>query len=132
MMGVISIHYTVLVNSDQARPFEPGRDLRQGDLLSPYLCILVTEGLSKLMTASVARGDVHGIQIYRGAPKVSHLLFADDCFLFCTTNLTEVRNIMKVFTVYAAASGQGINLTKSEVFFSCNLSKPAQEDLASI
>ncbi|XP_058741502.1 uncharacterized protein LOC131613882 [Vicia villosa] len=132
MMCVTSVHYTVLVNSDQAGPIEPGRGLRQGDPLSPYSIILVTEGLSKLMTTSVARGDVHGIQICRGAPTVSHLLFADDCFLFCRANLTEVRNIMKVIQTYAEASGQEINLTKLEVFFSRNLSKPAQEDLAGI
>src|SRR4051812_17227110 len=84
------------------------------------------------MKASVARGDTHGIQIRRGAPKVSHLLFADNCFLFCRANLTEVTNLMQIIKTYAEASGQEINLTKSEVFFSRNLSKPAQEDLASI
>ncbi|XP_058774349.1 uncharacterized protein LOC131648625 [Vicia villosa] len=47
-------------------------------------------------------------------------------------NLTEVQNLMELLNVYAKASGQEINLTKSEVFFSNNLSNPAKEDLASI
>ncbi|GAU34899.1 hypothetical protein TSUD_144300 [Trifolium subterraneum] len=63
--------------------FLRGRGLRQGDHLSPYLFILVTEGLTALIKNSVARGDLHGVKICRGAPTVSHLLFADDCFLFC-------------------------------------------------
>ncbi|XP_058770133.1 uncharacterized protein LOC131643821 [Vicia villosa] len=132
MMCVTSVHYTVLVNSDSVGPIEPGRGLRQGDPLSPYLFILITEGLSKLIKHATASGNIHGIQICRGAPPVSHLLFADDCFLFCRANLSEVEEIMKVINIYGMASGQEINLSKSEVFFSNNLSRPAQEDLASI
>lgn len=39
---------------------------------------------------------------------------------------------MRMIKTYADASGREINLTKSEVFFSCNISNPAKEDLASI
>ncbi|XP_058767475.1 uncharacterized protein LOC131641187 [Vicia villosa] len=132
MMCVMSVHYSVLVNSDTVGPIMPGRGLRQGDPLSPYLFILVSEGLSTLIKGSVARGDIHGIQICRGAPSVLHLLFADDYFLFCRANVDEVYHLMEVLDIYAKASSQEINLTKSEVFFSRNLSLPAQEDLANI
>ncbi|XP_058742267.1 uncharacterized protein LOC131614725 [Vicia villosa] len=47
-------------------------------------------------------------------------------------NLTEVRYLMSLLDTYAAAAGEEINLTKSEVLFSHNLSLPAQEDLANI
>src|SRR4051812_28796327 len=39
---------------------------------------------------------------------------------------------MGLLKTYADASGHEINLNKSEVFFSRNLSKPAQEDIAEI
>jgi hypothetical protein len=39
---------------------------------------------------------------------------------------------MSLLDTYGAASGQEINLSKSEVFFSRNLSKAAQEDLSGI
>jgi hypothetical protein len=39
---------------------------------------------------------------------------------------------MRILKTYEAASGQEINLTKSEVFFSKNLSIAAQEDLSNI
>jgi hypothetical protein len=39
---------------------------------------------------------------------------------------------MKILKTYEEASGQEINLTKSEVFFSRNLSMAAQEDLSNI
>ncbi|GAU23029.1 hypothetical protein TSUD_336770 [Trifolium subterraneum] len=132
MLCVSSVNYSVLVNFEKAGPIFPGRGLRQGDPLSPYLFILVTEGLTALIKNYVARGDLHGIQICRGAPKVSHLLFADDCFLFCRSTLEETNQLMSILKIYEEASGQEINLTKSEVFFSRNLSVAAQEDLSRI
>jgi hypothetical protein len=39
---------------------------------------------------------------------------------------------MEVLRVYEAAPGQEINMNKSEVFFSRNISVPAQEDLSRI
>jgi hypothetical protein len=120
------------VNFEKVGPIFPGRGLRQGDPLSPYLFILITEGLTALIKKSVASGDLHGIQICRGAPVVSHLLFADDCFLFCRSTVAECNHLMSLLKIYGDASGQEINLSKSEVFFSRNLSLPAQEDLSRI
>ncbi|XP_058775981.1 uncharacterized protein LOC131650282 [Vicia villosa] len=102
------------------------------DPLSLYIFILIIEGLSALIRGAVARGDLHRIHIFRGASSVSHLIFADDCFLFCRTNLIEVHNIMEILNLYDEASGQDINLSIFEVFFSRNIRIPAQEDLASI
>ncbi|KAK2449324.1 hypothetical protein QL285_008530 [Trifolium repens] len=132
MLCVSSVNYSVLVNFEKVGPIFPGRGLRQGDPLSPYLFILVTEGLTALIKKSVASGNLHGVKICRGAPTVSHLLFADDCFLFCRSTLEETNHLMHILKVYEAASGQEINLTKSEVFFSRNLSMAAQEDLSRI
>ncbi|PNX96867.1 ribonuclease H, partial [Trifolium pratense] len=132
MLCVSSVNYSVLVNYEKVGPIYPGRGLRQGDPLSPYLFILVTEGLTALIKNSVARGDIHGVKVCRGAPMVSHLLFADDCFLFCRSNLDETRHLMRVLKTYEEAAGQEINLSKSEVFFSRNLSLAAQEDLSRI
>jgi hypothetical protein len=132
MLCVSLVNYSVLVNFEKVGPIYPGRGLRQGDPLSPYLFILVTEGLTALIKHSVARGELHGVKICRGAPSVSHLLFADDCFLFCRSNLDETNQLMRILKIYEEASGQEINLAKSEVFFSRNLSTAAQEDLSRI
>ncbi|KAK2450768.1 hypothetical protein QL285_009870 [Trifolium repens] len=132
MLCVSSVNYSVLVNYEKVGPIHPGRGLRQGDPLSPYLFILVTEGLSSLIKHSVENGDLHGVKICRGAPLVSHLLFVDDCFLFCRANLDETNHLMQILKMYEQASGQEINMTKSEVFFSRNLNIASQEDLSRI
>ncbi|GAU32101.1 hypothetical protein TSUD_358070 [Trifolium subterraneum] len=132
MLCVSSVNYSVLMNFERVGPIHPGRGLRQGDPLSPYLFILVAEGLTSLINKAVAQGDLHGVKICRGAPMVSHLLFADDCFLFCRANLSESRKLMEVLKVYEDVSGQEINLSKSEVFFSRNISQAAQEDLSRV
>ncbi|GAU37962.1 hypothetical protein TSUD_269770 [Trifolium subterraneum] len=76
------------------------------------------------------RGEIHGVRICRGAPEVSHLLFVDDCFLFCRANVVEVNELMRILNTYEQASGQEINLVKSEVFISRNMSHAAKEDLS--
>jgi hypothetical protein len=80
----------------------------------------------------MAKGDLHGLKICRGAHLVSHLLFDDDCSLFCRSTLDETEHLMKILKTYERASGQEINLSKSEVFFSRNISLAAQEDLSNI
>ncbi|GAU30144.1 hypothetical protein TSUD_360370 [Trifolium subterraneum] len=132
MMCVSSVNYSVLMNSDRVGPILPGRGLRQGDPLSPYLFILVTECLTALIHQAVGRGDLHGVKICRGAPEVSHLLFADNCFLFCRANVAEVNELMRILHTYETTSGQEVNLVKSEVFISQNMSQEAKEDLSRI
>ncbi|XP_019185981.1 PREDICTED: uncharacterized protein LOC109180726 [Ipomoea nil] len=117
---VRSAKYHVLHDQNQFGPIIPGRGLRQGDPLSPYLFLFITEGLSALLERQVARGLLHGLHVARGAPPVSHLLFADDCFLFFRASLGECETMKWVLDTYAKASGQLVNYDKSMVCFSTN------------
>jgi len=132
MICVSSVTYSVFMNFDRVGPIVPGRGLRQGHLLSPYLFILVAEGLSTLIHKAINIGDIHGVQLCRGVPVVSHLLFADDCFFFCRENVVEAHHLLTILKTYEEASGQEINSSKSEVFFSHKMSGAAQEDLSRI
>ncbi|XP_024630887.1 uncharacterized protein [Medicago truncatula] len=115
---VETVDYSVLVNNELIGPIIPGRGLRQGDPLSPYLFIICAEGLSSLIRRAEARGDLRGTSVCRGAPPVTHLLFADDCFLFFKTTENQAQVMQSILTTYEAAFGQSISLPKSETFYS--------------
>lgn len=95
--------------------------MRQGDPLSPYLFIICAEGLLALIKKAERKADLHSAKICRGAPIISHLQYADDSFLFFRAT-DEVSLTMKnILADVELASGQAINLQKSEVFFSRNV-----------
>lgn len=55
------------------------------------------------------------------APSITHMLFADDSYLFCKANETEADHILELLQVFERASGQQVNLNKSVIFFSSNI-----------
>jgi ribonuclease HI len=77
--------------------------------------------LSGLVKKKADIGGIHGIKIARQAPKISHLLFADDSLLFARASSTEADVILSILTEYQQALGQVVNLDKSEVSFSRNV-----------
>ena len=72
------------VNGDDSEHIWPHRGLRQGDPLPPYLFIICAEGLSALFKRA-EKGELEGIQLFRGAERVSHLFFADDTLVLRTS-----------------------------------------------
>ncbi|CAJ2636114.1 unnamed protein product [Trifolium pratense] len=126
------IDYSVILNGNTAGPIIPGRGLRQGDPLSPYLFIICAEGLSALIRKAECKGDIHKVKICRNAPIISHLLFADDCFLFFRASDSEAVIMKNILSTYEAASGQAINLQKSEIYCSRNVSSAIQNSVSNI
>ena len=82
MTCVRTVTYSVVVNGSPCGHIVPTRGLRQGDPLSPYLFLLCMEGFSALIKKAKNQGVIHGVSVTRAAPKVSHLLFADDSIVF--------------------------------------------------
>jgi len=132
MMCVETVDYSVIVNNELVGPIIPGRGLRQGDPLSPYLFILCAEGLSALIRKAERSGDLHGVSICTNAPTISHLLFVDDCFLFFRVDDNEAQVMKNILHTYKLASGQAISLPKSEVFFSSIVPSPLKETITNI
>ncbi|XP_050217619.1 uncharacterized protein LOC126668470 [Mercurialis annua] len=110
-------------------PIKPGRGLRQGDPLSPYLFIICAEGLSCLLNREESGNRIHGATVCRGAPSVIHLLFADDCYLFFRASIEETEVIMRVLEEYESMSGQKINFQKTNIMFSVNSPDKLREDI---
>ncbi|CAI8613075.1 unnamed protein product [Vicia faba] len=64
------------------------------------------------------------------APIISHLLFTDDCFLFFKVVPNEASEMKNILDTYEEASGQAINLQKSELFCSRNIVPGVKDMLA--
>ncbi|XP_024164283.1 uncharacterized protein LOC112171314 [Rosa chinensis] len=93
---------------------------------------IVKSGLSALISSSIQRGIVKGITLAPSAPTIHHLLFADDSFLFGEATIMECQAFKNILTLYAQASGQHVNLQKSSVVFSGNVSLNQKNQLAAI
>ncbi|XP_074347578.1 uncharacterized protein LOC141686442 [Apium graveolens] len=81
---------------------------------------MCAEGLSAIIRRHALNGLLHGCKIARGAPVITHLLFADDCYFFFRANKTEANIMKRILERYAHISGQIINLNKSAITFSSN------------
>lgn len=122
MVGITSVFYSVLMNGVASSYILPSRGLRQGDPLSPYLFLLCSEGFTALIQKAAQANCLHGVRISRGAPMITHLLFADDRLLFCNASIEECQIIKEILYIYEKASGQKVNCDKTSIFFSKNTS----------
>ncbi|XP_026398930.1 uncharacterized protein LOC113294768 [Papaver somniferum] len=132
MQCVSTTNLAIMLNGVPCEFFKPSRGLRQGDPLSPYLFILCMEVLSRTLIDAENKGKIHGIKIEKKAHVVSHLLFADDCIIFCKADKKEAENILNIFEKFSYGSGQMINLTKSGIFFSKNTSKEMVKEITEL
>lgn len=86
--------------------FSPSHGLRQGDPLSPYLFLIVTEVLSGLIRQASEQGYIKGINISPTSLIISHMFFADDTLIFLEATNQNCRNIVQILNQFCLASGQ--------------------------
>lgn len=118
---ISTVSYHIIKEGSEIGPIMPQRGLRHGNPLSPYLFILVTESLSSMIRKQGVLNSIHGITIVKGAPRITHLMFVDDCSLYFKENIFENQVIKVIMSKYVAASGQVINLTKSSLSLNRNV-----------
>jgi hypothetical protein len=97
--------FSILLDGAPFGKFFPSRGLQQGNPLSPFLFILGSEVLSRLLYHEEALGNLHGIKMARSCPSISHLFFADDVMIFSRANDSEARSILNCLTTYSKWSG---------------------------
>ncbi|XP_057789594.1 uncharacterized protein LOC131006452 [Salvia miltiorrhiza] len=130
MRCVAFVSFRVLVNGFPGNQFEAGRGLRQGDPLSPFLFLFCAEALSGLLRRAETQELLHGARLSRTAPRVSHLLFADDCIIFGRSNVNEIDLVKNIIRDYEGVSGQLVNLEKSSISFSGGVVEERQIELS--
>ena len=116
MACIKSVSYSILLNGQPHGHIVLDRGLRQGDPLSQYLFLLITEGLHSLFKKAEEDGVIRGVSLCANGPRISHLLFADDSLVFCKATISECVQIQSVLHRYEQAFGQSINGAKTSIF----------------
>jgi hypothetical protein len=119
--------FSVLLNGSPFGIFRPSQGLLKGDPLSPFLFILGTEVISRLLHQSL-----QGYKISRRCFPLHHLLFADDMIIFTHATSLEVGIIKYCLTKYNHWSGQSVNVDKSNILFSSNTTASTKASILDI
>jgi len=64
--------FSILVNGSPSEPFSPTQGIRQGDPLSPFLFVILMEGLSRLICKAKANGNLRGLHPLQSIPVTTH------------------------------------------------------------
>ncbi|CAL1413222.1 unnamed protein product [Linum trigynum] len=116
-------------NGELTEQIIPTRGVRQGDPLSPYLFVLCMERLSHRIQQAVTKKLWKPLQLSKNGPKISHLFFADDFFLFAEAEGRQIDIIRKCLDDFCSSSGQKVNLSKSTIMISPNVSRDRRQRL---
>ncbi|KAL5726650.1 hypothetical protein ACHQM5_009673 [Ranunculus cassubicifolius] len=113
---IATFQFSVLINGCPQGCFQASRGIRQGNPLSPYLFIILSEALSRCLIKAENLKLISGLKASKDAPSINHLLYADDLILFSKATKEESENLLKIVKVYCRATGQAVNFGKSAMF----------------
>ena len=85
--------FVVEVNGNAKGWVKYTRGLRQRDSLSPFLCTIVVDVLSSMMTRAEEIALSEGFLVGRDKTKVSLLQFVDDTIFFSKASLEILQNL---------------------------------------
>ncbi|GJX37277.1 putative RNA-directed DNA polymerase, eukaryota, reverse transcriptase zinc-binding domain protein, partial [Tanacetum coccineum] len=94
-----SASISVLVNGSPSREFKMERGLCQGDPLSPFIFLIVSEALQIPILEACNKGA-----------------FKDDALFFGDWSRINVKNLILILKCFENASGLKINLSKSKIY----------------
>lgn len=128
---VSSATTTVLVNGSPSGEFKLERGLRQDDPLSPFLYLLVAEGLSVLISRAVEQGLFEAIEMGRDKVQISHLQYADDTILLGAGNMNNAWAMRYILKNFKFLSGLKVNYNKCSLL-GVNIQRDRLEAIASV
>ena len=108
---------SILVNGSPSATFQASRGLRQGDPHSPFLFVLLAEGLGRTLKAHQRSRALKGLDPHNNQSSQTHQQFMDDTMLMGIASVREDRDIKKSLEEFKQASGLDINKGKSQLFF---------------
>ncbi|XP_016172338.1 uncharacterized protein LOC107614708 [Arachis ipaensis] len=89
------------------------RRLRQGDLLSLFLFVLVVDVFHQMIGEAVTNGRISPFLVGQDHIELSHLQFTDDTILFYPPEEETIRNYKRLLRCFKLMSGLSINFENS-------------------
>jgi hypothetical protein len=84
---------SVLVDGSTAISFNPSYGIKQGDMLSPFLFILMMEGFGRNLQHDIASGSLKDFKLHSDVSPISHLQFVDDIMPMVHPSTKEASSI---------------------------------------
>ena len=93
-----------------------GRDLRQGDPLSPSLFVISMEAFTRLFHSRVQNSSYFKFHPLCKELQLTHLSFADDLLIFTAADPSSIQLVKNALLDFEKISGLAVNPSKSEIF----------------
>eukprot|EP00253_Pinus_taeda_P026951 PITA_26951 len=117
MALVSTTSFSILLKGSPSRTFTPSRGLRQGDPPSPFLFVLMMEGLGRAIKVANAEGRIQGLKLTPDGAASTHQQFVDDTMLQGIPTVKESGAFKQIMNDFALAAGTKVSLDKSKVLF---------------
>jgi len=117
MALVSTTGFSILLNGAPSRTFMPSKGLRQGDPLSPFLFVLMMEGLGRAIKTTNAEGRIQGLKLTLDGAVNTQQQFVDDTMLQGTPTVREAKAIKQILNNFSMAASTEVTLNKSNFFF---------------
>nr|GEU66953.1 RNA-directed DNA polymerase, eukaryota [Tanacetum cinerariifolium] len=107
---------SILINGSPTSEFSLKRGLSHGDLLSPFLFILIMEGLHIALKDAFHNNLIRKVQVSNPSIRVSYFFYTNDVVLVTEWNQVQMDNILCILNVFFLASGLRININIPNVY----------------
>lgn len=102
-----------MINGTTIEYFECRRGFRKEDPLSPYLFILVADGLNKMISQGIWHGHLSDLgPILNNTASIIYPQCADDTLLFVKACSVIIKNLPWLFIVFEGVYGLKVNFAK--------------------
>lgn len=116
MSLISSSFFSILINGIPSSPFHPSRGIRQGDPLSPFLFVIMAEGLGQYIKYAQHSHLLKGLSIHSSST-FTHQKFLDENMLYGHPLVQEACQFKMILSDFSNASGASIKKVKSQLFF---------------